>query len=165
MFAAPLPIERIFELADEPTFVNEVASLYDKLDCEVASRQPVCINRGLCCKFAEYDHSLYVTPVELAYFVARADQAILADSGNGQCPYHRGGICTTRVARPGGCRVFFCDPAAQSWQPDASEGLLHQLKTLHTRYDIAYAYVEWLSALSALRDHRRETKRGSVRPD
>lgn len=153
MFPATIPIARIFELARSQAFCDDVAQLYEQLDQRVSDRQPVCINRGLCCKFKEFDHSLYVTPAELAYFVARADQEILADTGAGQCPYHRGGICTTRVARPGGCRIFFCDPNAQHWLADESENLLRQLKQLHRRHDLPYAYVEWLGALEQLRRH------------
>ncbi len=160
MFPATLPIERVFELARSTVFLDDVAVVYEQLDRRVSSRQPVCINRGLCCKFKDYDHGLYVTPVELAYFVGRASQEILVDNGAGQCPYHRDGVCTTRVARPGGCRIFFCDPNAQTWQPDESEDLLNTLKALHEQHKIPYAYVEWLYALEQLWLHRDARKIG-----
>ncbi len=148
-----LPLRRISELARDVVFLADVRAVYADLDRRVAARNPVCTNRGLCCKFTQYDHGLFVTPVELAYFVSLVDaraadgtaETNIADPGS--CPHHVGGICTTRTARPTGCRIFFCDPAAQGWQPEEYEETLAKLKLLHSCFNVVYCYCEWLEAL------------------
>src|SRR5688572_16070154 len=37
------------------------------------------------------------------------------------CPYQVDGLCTARNARPLGCRLYFCDENAQSWQNEVYE--------------------------------------------
>jgi len=146
----PIPLEAIRLVAADPEFRAAVAALYDDLDAEIAARSPACVNRGACCKFGRFGHRLMVTPVELAYFLAGANGPIVAPEGADACPYQRDGRCTARTGRPSGCRVFFCDPAAQGWQPDLSERTLARLKALHERFGLPYAYVEWLHALGQL---------------
>ena len=142
-----LPVDRIGQLAQDAAFIETVEALYEQLDRRIAARSPVCVNRELCCKFDAYGHQLFVTPVELAYFAARTAPPAEA---TGACPYQRGGLCTVRVARPTGCRIFFCEPGSRSWQPDETECTLRRLKRVHARFDLPYAYVEWLDALRQL---------------
>jgi len=137
-------------LSKDAAFVAAVRGLYASLDRRIASHGAVCTNRGACCKFAKYDHSLFVTPVELAYFLAEAGTAIV--SGDDACPYQQGGRCTVRRARPMGCRIFFCDVASQGWQPPETESTLGAIKGVHERFELAYAYVEWLAALDQLKN-------------
>ena len=47
-----------------------------------------------------------------------------------------------------GCRIFFCESAGQGWQENLSEVGLQALRTLHERFDLPYAYVEWLDGLA-----------------
>ncbi|MFO0973202.1 MAG: hypothetical protein U1A27_07175 [Phycisphaerae bacterium] len=121
---------------------------YAAVDAEVAGHRPVCVNRGACCRFDEYGHRLYVTAVELAYFVARQSvhglRAVAADDG---CPYQQAGACTARDHRPLGCRVFFCDPATRDWQGPLYERQLAALRQIGDEYDMPYRYVEWRAAL------------------
>ncbi len=144
-----LPAWRILELATESEFVDAMGALYARLDERIAARTPVCVNRGDCCKFAQYKHRLYVTPVELAYFVA-TEQLPAEPFDDGVCPHQREGMCTVRTGRPMGCRVFFCELRSQFWQGDETEATLTEIKQLHTRFDVPYAYVEWLEALRCL---------------
>jgi hypothetical protein len=143
-----LPIERICELARDQAFLEAVENLYRELDRRIAVRRPVCANRGLCCSFGTFGHQLFVTPVELSYFVAGVGPPPLGSEG--KCPYQAGGVCTVRAARPAGCRIFFCEAASQSWQPDETEDTLRRIKQIHVRFDLPYAYVEWLDALRQL---------------
>jgi hypothetical protein len=49
--------------------------------------------------------------------------------------------------RPLGCRIYFCDQAAQGWQQDLSETLLARIRGLHDRFEVEYRYGEWRSML------------------
>lgn len=142
-----LPIAEIQQAAKNPEFLNAVAALYARLDARIAARAPVCTNRGACCRFAEYGHSLFVTAAEVAYFVARAETPLLAPPDRSYCPYQVDGMCRTRETRPAGCRIYFCDPAAQHWQPEETEAAIRELADLGQAFGIPYAYVEWTDAL------------------
>jgi Fe-S-cluster containining protein len=66
------------------------------------------------------------------------------------CPYQVDKMCTAREARPLGCRVYFCDSNAQSWQNEVYEKYHAQLKAVHERLGLPYRYVEWRAALREL---------------
>lgn len=71
----PTPISRedLTRLGHDPRFRERMAALYAELDAEIAAHSPVCWNRGLCCNFGRTGHRLYVTALELAYFVRERD--------------------------------------------------------------------------------------------
>src|SRR5690606_10959533 len=104
----------------------------------------------LCCRFESYGHRLYVTTVELAYFLANLTEPLKAPPDRGFCPYQVEGRCTARAARPAGCRIYFCDPAAQGWQPELTEAVLAELARVGERFELPYAYGEWTEALREL---------------
>ncbi len=124
-----------------------MCALYAEVDADIAARNPVCTNRGVCCKFAQYGHRLYVTDVELAHFVQGQSEAWREPEDSGACPYQIEGRCTAREHRPLGCRVFFCDPASGEWQGPVYEAYLARLKQLGEQLGVPYRYREWLSAL------------------
>lgn len=128
-------------------FEARMAEFYSRVDEQIARRGPVCVNRGACCKFGSYGHRLFVTEVELAYFGMGQAGAIRAPDGADACPYQVTGLCTARTHRPLGCRIFFCDPAAQHWQSDEYERGLLELKQIGEEFGIEYRYQEWLAAL------------------
>lgn len=135
---------------ERPDLADAMRAFYERVDAAIAARHPVCQNRGACCKFEAFGHKLYVTTPELAYFAGgrRSDWRPVA--GGATCPYQVEGQCTAREHRPLGCRVFFCDPAAQDWQPDAYEAHLAELRAMCDAEGIEYRNVEWLSALREL---------------
>lgn len=145
-----LPLDQIRRCAADPDFLATVDALYADLDAEIAGNSPVCSNRGACCKFGAFGHRLFVTPVELACFLARTIEPIQAPSGPDACPYQQEGLCTARQGRPVGCRIFFCEPASAAWQGPLTERTLGRLKELHARFDLPYAYVDWTQALGRL---------------
>lgn len=153
MFSNDLPIDRIRTLAADQAFLAAVAGVYHRLDERIAARNPICTNRGNCCKFAIYKHKLFVTPVELSFFIASTSHPknSVSSPDTGACPYQQSGLCTARDARPIGCRIFHCDEKSQGWQPQESESALRELEELHVRFMLPYAYVEWLGALRQLR--------------
>lgn len=140
-------MDRIRALAHDTDFIAAVDALYATLDERIAARQPRCTNRGLCCHFATFGHKLFVTPAELAYFIAKSDARLGSNTDSGSCPYQVDGRCTTREARPTGCRVFFCEQVSRAWQSPETEAILVEIKALHARFALPYAYVEWLDAL------------------
>ncbi len=145
-----LPIEDIRRAAADPAFCAAMERLYVELDAEVAERRPVCVNRGICCDFERFGHRLYVTAVELAYFIANAGGPPRAGGLAGACPYHERGVCVARVGRPVGCRIFFCDPDAQDWQGPLTERILDRLRQVGAQFGVPYVYVEWRAALRGL---------------
>jgi hypothetical protein len=145
-----LPLKDIRRCAGDAEFLAAVSGLYKDLDAEIANRRPVCHNRGECCRFAGFGHCLFVTSVELAYFCAKVPQLLAPEAGRASCPYQQRSRCAARSARPTGCRIFFCDPAAEPWQPAQTEAALSRLKDLGLRFEMPYAYVEWIAALQSL---------------
>lgn len=139
--------------AADPLLAN-VRDLYGRLDAEIAAKRPVCTNRGDCCKFEAYGHRLYVTEVELRFFTAHQRASGLRPVVGGSCPYQQEGRCTAREHRPLGCRVFFCDPNAQEWQPEVYEKYLGELKRIGAEGGVEYRYREWLAALGIRADSK-----------
>lgn len=148
--------------------------IYGRIDREVVSRGPVCWASGRCCKFDEFGHRLYVTGLEAAWAahhhinsdkheaqasvpripalrVLRAtlesDIAFDPARPRGGCAFQIDGLCTLRALRPMGCRLFFCDRAAEAWQHDLYERFLAELRALHDREGVAYRYMDWRVAL------------------
>ena len=138
----------------QATLVKAVGALLAELDAEIAAHTPppVCKASGRCCHFEEYGHRLYVTMVELHYFAATApplNPAFKIQDGQSPpgCPYQIANLCTARAARPMGCRIYFCDPQAQSWQNSVYEKYHAQLRSLHEKFGVEYEYLEWRMAL------------------
>jgi hypothetical protein len=146
-------LNEIVLLAAERTDLAErLLRFYEAADQAIAERGPVCRNRGLCCHFAAFGHKLYVSTVELAYFVRHARGQWRAPNGADDCPYHVAGRCEARAFRPLGCRVFFCDSETREWQGPEYEGRLIELRRIGEEFGVEYRYLEWLSALTELSD-------------
>jgi len=139
-------------------------AFYADLDAEVARGDARCDQSGRCCHFDAFGHRLYVTALEVAWFVRRAGSQVSSlkpqDARNvalpqletptfsPACPYQQNNRCTTHTIRPMGCRVFFCQRGTEAWQHDLYERFLDRLKTLHTDHGVPYRYVEWRAGLA-----------------
>ncbi len=147
-----------------------IRSLYAALDAAVAERSPVCNTSGRCCRFEEFGHRLYVTGLEIAWFLQALGSR---ESGVGHqggssglplqqlvtgrepqasspipnCLYQVDGLCSTHTIRPLGCRVFFCEAGTEAWQQDTTERFLDRLKQLHAEHGLPYVYMEWRTGL------------------
>jgi len=143
-----LPVEQILTGGEDP-LIEAVSDLYGQLDGQVSAEGLHCRNCGACCHLHQFGHRLYVTTVELAYFVAGLSSPVRRPQG-GVCPYQQDNLCTVRSHRPAGCRMFFCEPTSADWQSRQYEALRPRLIALHERLGLEYAYVEWLAALSRL---------------
>ena len=155
--------ELVMPHLDRTDLAARIAAFYAAVDEAVAAHGPVCRNRGLCCGFDRFGHSLFVTTVELAYFVRCSRDLRPAASGS-TCPYHVDGVCRARDSRPLGCRVFFCDPLSRHWQGPTYERGLAELKRIGTAFGIDYRYVEWLSALGELTAEKPGKQAGLTPP-
>lgn len=159
----PAQTEAIRQAAQRSDVCGAMAELYRDLDREIAARTPRCRNRGLCCRFDEFGHELYVTTLEVAYFLALHGPEVQAPCATGigdgpaypaqasaGCPYQVNGLCTVRTGRPMGCRIFFCDPDSVAWQGPLTEAFLQRVRRLHEDLGVPYVYAEWRAVLAAL---------------
>jgi Fe-S-cluster containining protein len=121
--------------------------MYADLDAAVAARGPTCWVSGRCCKFEAYGHRLYVTALEIAWFLGQVQPPPDVESHWTACPYQINGLCTAHAARPLGCRVFFCQRGTQEWQHALYEDFQRRLRDLHDANDLPYRYLEWRAGL------------------
>ncbi len=140
---------------------DAIRDIYQRLDAVIAGHQPRCDASGRCCHFDAYGHRLYVTTLEMMYFADAMGLAPLPPTPRSEgnfslpqlphqpgCPWQMDGLCTARDARPLGCRIYFCDPANQHWQPETYEAFHREITGLHDRFDTPYQYTEWRAALA-----------------
>jgi Fe-S-cluster containining protein len=154
-----------------PAALDAMVSLYAELDAVVNAHNPRCDASGRCCRFDSWGHQLFVSTLEMQYFAMRMGLipvSAKADAGtaisislpqypvSGDCPWQIDGLCTAREARPLGCRIYFCDPANQDWQPELYEKFHRRILELHARFAMPYSYREWRSTLRDYRLQRSE---------
>lgn len=129
------------EADDLPPFAGSLRALYADLDADVAALAPACGLSGRCCRFTEYDHTLFLSAPEAALLVAGAPATSRPLDDGATCPWQdRAGRCTAREARPLGCRVYFCDPAYQDHAPALSEKYIGRLKRLVDALGLPWDY-------------------------
>jgi hypothetical protein len=167
-----IPVDELRHAAHRPEVVAAMRDFYLEVDRRIQAHTPVCWNKGECCQFGRYGHRLYVTALEVVYYLATSELDLFPyppDPGSkvhggghdlaaprpltlaeDACPHAYQGKCHARQRRPLGCRVFYCDPAAQHWQGPITEELLGRLRQLHNELDIPYLYTDWMTALRAL---------------
>jgi len=120
---------------------EEVLAIYQELDREIASRGPVCQLSGRCCRFAEYDHTLFLSQIELEVLLADAPPPSRPLDEGLTCPWQDPqGHCTARNARPLGCRVYYCDPNYEGQATEISEEYLARLKQLTLELEQPWNY-------------------------
>jgi len=116
-----------------------LAALYGRVDAEIDARSPRCELSGRCCDFPRSGHRLYATDLEADYALAARGGALPA-APSGLCPWYVEGRCRNRDGRPLGCRVYFCDPAWEDEMPAVYERFHAELRDLHERFALPYAY-------------------------
>lgn len=114
--------------------------IYADLEATLAAVRPVCIARGVCCRFEEADHVLYATGLEADYAASKLPEAP-APEADGRCPYHVAGRCTAREGRPLGCRTYYCDPTMLPALEATHERLLGRIREIEEDlgYPVSYA--------------------------
>ncbi|MGH7242186.1 MAG: hypothetical protein ACREJD_02075 [Phycisphaerales bacterium] len=135
-----------------PRIAGELEAVYAMIGDQIEARGPACWASGRCCNFKEAGHRLYTTGLEAAYCVARLENPLTSEAldaavARGGCAFQVANICGVHAIKPSGCRVYFCDRAAQTWQNDLSERAVEQIRRIHDREGIEYRYGEWGSLL------------------
>jgi len=146
-----IPVAAVLQASRRPEVVAAMQSLYRDADRRISEQGATCWNKGDCCKFGRFGHRLYVTALETACYLAAGDATAPTEAD--VCPHAHDGKCHARDRRPLGCRVFYCDPAARSWQGPLTEEFLARLRTLHDELDVPYFYADWMTVLRALSAH------------
>lgn len=141
------------EAAFHPAIDTGIREIYGEVARETAVLAPTCNASGRCCRFGEWGHLLYVTGLEAAWCLresARTPTAadVRAAAGRDDCPFLESGLCAVHLARPLGCRAYFCDPKAEGWQEALSERMLARLRALHDAHGVPYRYGEWRTMLA-----------------
>ncbi|MEM7575934.1 MAG: hypothetical protein AAF328_00545 [Planctomycetota bacterium] len=138
-----------------------IRALYAELDERIAARGPTCWQSGKCCNFGAYGHRLYVSALEVAWFLRQVGKAsetrqpidkpmkiaLPQAATSDVCPFQIEGACSTHAVRPLGCRIFFCQAGTEAWQQELYEQYLGRLQKLHERRNIPYRYADWLALL------------------
>jgi len=124
--------------------------LYAEFEAFLAKAGPVCIGRGVCCRFEEAGHELYATALEADYAVA-AHPDVPQPEAPGRCPYHVAGRCTAREGRPLGCRTYFCDTRTTSVLEEAHEHFLTRVREIERETGYPAAYGRFPDLLEARR--------------
>ncbi len=147
-----IPVAALVEASRRPEVTEAMRVFYAETDRRIAQQTATCWNKGNCCRFGEFHHRLYVTGLEVCYYLAIGDPPppVTADV----CPHAYAGQCHARDRRPLGCRVFYCDPLAQAWQGPLTEERLARLRALHDELDVPYVYADWLTVLRAFGEYR-----------
>jgi len=144
--------------ARDPAIIAQLDAIYTMIAEQIEARGPACWASGRCCNFTKTGHLLYVTGLEAAYTIARLPSpptaaTITAARARGDCPFQSLNLCGIHPLRPMGCRVYFCDRSAQSWQNDLSEAALHHIRALHDQHHLEYRYGEWRTMLELFTAH------------
>jgi hypothetical protein len=144
----PIPVAELLTASRRPEVVAAMRDFYADVDREIAAQPATCWNRGDCCRFGTFGHRLYVTALEVCFYLAQGDPP--PPVTDDVCPHAHDGRCHVRDRRPLGCRVFYCDPAARDWQGPLTEARLTRLRAMHDELGVPYFYADWLAVLRAL---------------
>ncbi len=63
------PIEVRFEAAGRPEVIQAMRAFYDQADRVIGEKAAACWNKGECCRFGRFGHRLYVTALEVCYYL------------------------------------------------------------------------------------------------
>jgi len=141
---------------------ERLAALYVELDALLAAVRPVCLGRGVCCRFEDAGHELFATALEADYAVAQHPEAPPPEAP-GRCPYHVGGRCTARAGRPLGCRTYFCDQPFEEALQATHERLLGEIRRIEVECGYPRVYARF-PALVQARGVGRSGKKNPTAP-
>jgi len=146
------PVSLWLTAASDPTARARLEAIYQLVADQIEARGPACWASGRCCNFANAGHRLYVTGLEAAFTIVNLPKLLtLEDVANaesrGDCPFLLANLCAVHTIKPLGCRVYFCDRSAQTWQHEVSERALAMIRALHEQFGVPYRYGEWRAML------------------
>ncbi len=126
---------------------DDLAEIFRQVAEAVAGLNIQCRKDGFCCRFDRSGLNLFATRLESDYL--RLVGGGPRDSlDTAQCPCQTSGLCTGRMGRPLGCRIYFCDPAYGDRQQVLYERFHQKIIDLHERHGVAYDYRDLLEHLA-----------------
>jgi len=157
--------------------------LYGRLDADIAKVAVKCDVCGRCCRFAEFDHVLYLSNVEAFYLCEDGVPDVFADrpagpaglnagpaglpigkntagSGSDACPFLDGARCTAHERRALGCRTFSCDKRHREALQSLYETYHRAIQRLAEGAGIAWKYYSLADQLTAAREGALITSSG-----
>ncbi|MHC4955461.1 MAG: YkgJ family cysteine cluster protein [Planctomycetota bacterium] len=120
--------------------IQEIREVYRLAGEEIAARASLtCRLSGLCCRFREAGHRLYLTAPEYEEMVHHGGTpAQRPDRPDGACPWLEDGLCVNREGRALACRTYFCSDEEESGQ--VTERGHRRIRDIHERYGLPYEY-------------------------
>ncbi|HON45564.1 MAG TPA: YkgJ family cysteine cluster protein [Planctomycetota bacterium] len=115
---------------------QELESIYEDLESELAKLHVKCQCCGECCNFSTNGMRLYIYHIEELYGMEKNQQPYTLQQGI--CCFQKDNLCTSHIYRPLGCRTQFCTITLQ----DIYEQYAHQIILLEQKYNIDYEYKE-----------------------
>lgn len=132
---------------------SKVAEIYNWIDSMINNADPAisCCACGKCCDFDTFGHRLFITSIEMRYFVEVTGTDNLKLMTAEICPYNIDKKCTVHNHRFAGCRIFNCK-ADSGLQNLLSESALGLLKKACIDHNIPYLYSDLKTALNHAAD-------------
>ncbi|QDU62548.1 hypothetical protein Pan216_34150 [Planctomycetes bacterium Pan216] len=130
---------RVSRTGTDSWWREKLISLYESIDEQISEAGPRCEASGKCCRFKEFDHTLFLTEPE-AELLLEPGLPPGPHDGTIGCPYQVGGLCTARERRPVACRTFFCDPSFEEKMVTMTEDSIGRLKAWHRESGRAWTY-------------------------
>ena len=138
---------------DDVRILAQMHELYLNLDNTIAAAAAQCDNCGKCCDFGSFGHRLYVTTLEILYFLNGRNPNKLQSIPKGRCPYQLPTGCDMRNHRPAGCRIFYCNSLDADYQNELTEQVLNRLRQMHQSLGAVYYYadlMQWLKLIEKI---------------
>ncbi len=130
----------------EINLYSELRAIYERLETELMTLNPVCKQCGTCCKFSAFDHVLYTSSIEVNFITQYVDIPEFDISKN-VCPFLKNNQCSIRDFRTIGCRIFYCDPHFKEISHDLYEKYYRMIKELNHKYNTQWKYLPFLNQL------------------
>lgn len=160
------PSDQPGDAPDLPRIREALHQVYRDLDADVRAAGPVCDLSGRCCRFVEYDHTLFLSGPEATLLVADAPTPARELDDGATCPWQDArGACTAREARPLGCRVYFCDPSYQDRMYEITEEAIRGLRRVVEALDLPWDYAPLHRHLHRAREEGRLPRPASSVPE
>ncbi len=134
-----------------PEIEIKIRALYAAVDKIIAETGVVCRASGKCCRFVEYDHTLFLTSLEAEILLKNRSMST-ETIDPAICPFQVNGLCHAREDRPLGCRIFHCDPSYQNRSHEIMEDALSQIKQLCHEENLPWKYAPLHYYLHAFKD-------------
>ena len=116
---------------------DSLRSIYAAAQAEIDAIDTLkCEMSGLCCRFREAGHRLYLTALEHDLMVAHGGSP--ESRADGACPWLKDGLCANRDGRALACRTYFCSDETAA--AEVTERGHERVRELHDRLGIPYQY-------------------------